>query len=72
MTIKCKAKIKGEVKERGKSTVEWYKEGKPVRYCYGYKDYLIGELLKTCKNCKDCVIYAQEDLEKYKFKRSLK
>lgn len=61
----CKAKKTGEVKERGKASIEWHDEdGKPQYYCYGYIDLTTDELLEVCRNCKDNVIYAQEDLER--------
>lgn len=61
--MSCKAKSNGEVKEKGKVSVEFYKEEKPQYYCYGWKDGSTEKLIETCKNCKENVIYAQEDLE---------
>ncbi len=61
----CKAKKTGEVAERGKASIEWHKDGKPQYYCYGYKNQRTDELLEVCRNCKDNVIYAQEDLDNY-------
>lgn len=60
----CKAKNNGEVKTKGKSSIEFYKDGKPQYYCYGYNDNNTDELIETCKNCKDNIIYAQDDLDK--------
>ncbi|MBU5331690.1 hypothetical protein KQI61_05730 [Anaerocolumna aminovalerica] len=61
----CKAKNLGEVRERGKASLEWHDEdGTPHYYCQGYKDASTEELLPTCRNCRDNVIFAQEDLEK--------
>lgn len=62
----CRAKRNLIVSERGKSSIEWYKDGKPQYYCLGYKDKMTDDLLDACKTCKDNVIYAQEDLDNYK------
>lgn len=59
----CKAWKNGEVKHRGQATLEWYKDGVPQYYCYGYYDSMTDELIETCKNCRDNERYAQEDLE---------
>ena len=64
-TIICKAKQKGIVKRRGKSTIEFYKDEKPQYYCYGYIDFSTDEPLEDCKLCKNLVDHAQEDLERY-------
>lgn len=63
--MSCKAKLNGEVKEKGKVSMEFYKEGKPQYYCYGWKDSSTDEFIETCKNCKVNVIYAQEDFGAY-------
>ena len=62
----CRAKKTGEVTERGKASAEWHKDGKPQQYCLGYINLMTDELLEVCRNCKDNVIYAQEDLDNYK------
>lgn len=60
----CEAKKTGRVKRRGKPSVEWRDEdGTPHYYCYGYNDASTEELLDVCKECRDNVIFAQEDLE---------
>lgn len=64
-TVICQAKKKGIVKYRGKPTIEFYKDEKPQYYCYGYIDSETDEPLEDCKQCKDFVDFAQEDLEKY-------
>ena len=63
-TVRCEAKKKGVVKRRGKPTIEFHKDGKPQYYCYGYIDYSTDEPLDECKQCKDFVDHAQEDLER--------
>ncbi|GEM_PF-2000969 len=62
--MSCQAVQNGEVKEKGKPSIECYDDnGKPVYYCYGWNDASTEELIETCSNCKRNVIYAQEDLE---------
>lgn len=51
----CKAVKKRIVPRRGKASLEFYKDGKPQYYCYGYKDEMTDELLDVCKNCEDNV-----------------
>lgn len=62
----CKAKKTGQVPRRGKSSVEWYKNGVPQHYCYGYVDKMTDELLEVCQECIDHVDKAQEDLDKWR------
>ena len=45
----CKAKDGGKVSRRGEPSAEWYKDGKPQYYCYGYVDKMSDELLQECK-----------------------
>ena len=63
----CKAKKTGQVKERGKASIEWRDEdGKPSYYCFGYTDASTDDLLPICRECGDNVIFAQADLEQLK------
>lgn len=62
----CKAVKTGQVPQRGKPTLEWHdKDGKPQYYCYGYIDKRYDVPIPVCEECRDNVMYAQEDLEKY-------
>jgi hypothetical protein len=62
--MSCRAVKNGEVKKKGKSSIEYHDDnGKAVYYCYGYIDYGTEELIETCSKCKKNVIFAQEDLE---------
>ena len=67
----CKAVKTHEVPRRGKPSVEWHKEGKPQYYCYGWKDSMTDELLEVCANCKDNVIHAQDDMDKWNAEQAL-
>ena len=61
----CKAKKMGQVKARGRASLEWQdKDGTPHYYCQGYIDCRTDELLPVCSECRDNVIFAQEDLER--------
>lgn len=62
----CKAKLSGKVSRRGQPSIEWYKDGKPQYYCYGYIDKMTDELLPECKECRSHVYEAQTDLDEYK------
>lgn len=49
--VRCK--IAGhKVKRRGEATVEWYKDGVPQYYCYGYIDRMTGDLFLNVKNAE--------------------
>ena len=63
---KCALVRKGIVRGKGKSSVEWWKDGNPMRYCFGYTDRMTDELLNECKQCKIHVSKAQEDMERHK------
>ena len=64
--MSCPAKANNvEIHEKGRASIEWYKEGKAQYYCYGYKDRRTDELIEECQKCRKNVIYAQEDLEEY-------
>ena len=63
MIMACKAKDAGKVLRCGKSSVEWYKDGKSHYYCYGYIDKMTDELLSECKECRSYVSKAQDDLD---------
>lgn len=61
----CKANERGKVSRRGESSIEWYKDGEPQRYCCGYTDKMTDELLPECKECRSHVSKAQDDLDEY-------
>lgn len=69
--MKQKRTLGNGVKDIGKSSIEWYKDGKPQYYCYGYIDQRTDELIDECKRCKRHVYKAQEDLENYNKDRRL-
>ena len=54
------------IKDVGRSSIEWYKDGKPQYYCYGYIDQRTDELIEECKQCPRQVNKAQEDLDEYR------
>lgn len=64
--IVCRARKTGQVKRRGKASIEWLDDNdKAQYYCFGYIDWSTEELLDVCKECRDNVIFAQEDLDNY-------
>ena len=65
MIMSCIARERGKVSRRGQPSIEWYKDGKPQYYCYGYIDKMTDELLPECKECRSHVSKAQDDLDKY-------
>ena len=52
---RCVLVRKGIVKYKGKPTIEFYKDGKPQYYCYGYMDLMTDEPFEECVNCKKWV-----------------
>lgn len=63
--VVCKAVKNHEVPQRGKPSVEFHKDGVPQYYCYGWADGMTDELLETCRNCRDHVDRAQDDLDEW-------
>lgn len=49
----------------GRKSTEWYKDGKPMRYCYGWLDVQTDDLVKTCQNCPHHVGKANDDYQAY-------
>lgn len=43
------------LKGRGRPTTEFYIDGKPQIYCYGWIDKMTDEPLQICKECLDWV-----------------
>lgn len=64
--VTCEAKRRGIVKRRGTASIEFYINGKPQYYCYGYYDKATDVPLKVCQNCADFVYMADEDLKRFK------
>ena len=52
---KCPLVRKGITRRKGKPSIEFYKDGKPQYYCYGYKDSMTDEPHEACKKCKKWV-----------------
>ena len=48
---------------RGMPTTEFYKNGKPQIYCYGWIDKMTDEPLEVCKQCKDWFRGEQCDID---------
>ena len=56
---------------KGKTSTEWYKAGKPQRYCFGWIDEMTDELEPVCKNCKHQVDKANDDILEWMEKSGL-
>lgn len=48
---------------RGKPTTEFYIDGKPQIYCYGWQDAMTDEPLPECKVCQDWVYGEQCEID---------
>lgn len=48
---KCELVAKGIANKKGKPSIEFYKNGKPQYYCYGYMDKRTEEGLSECQKC---------------------
>lgn len=57
----CALAKQGIVKQRGKPSIEWYKDEVPQYYCCGYIDSSTDEPFETCRNCVDWTNNAADD-----------
>ena len=57
------ATVKCAYGKRGIISHEWNDGQKDRLYCLGRIDLMTDELLDVCKRCRDCSIYAQEDMD---------
>lgn len=57
----CKTVLDGRVNNKGKSSIEFYKFGRPQRYCMGLIDLMYNELLQECKDCQMNVYKVDDD-----------
>lgn len=48
---------------RGKSVLDFYKDGKPQYYCYGVIDMANDEPIEECKKCPDYVYGNQHEID---------
>lgn len=64
--MSCNAKLRNDIKDRGKPSIEFYWKDKPRYFCYGYIDQRTDELIDECKNCIEHVNKAEECMEKLK------
>lgn len=58
--MSCEAVKNREVKRRGKSSMEYIKDGNKYYFCLGYIDLVTDELLQICAKCKQNVRWADE------------
>lgn len=62
--MSCSAKLRNDIKDRGKPSIEFYWENKPRYFCYGYINQRTDELIEECRNCPEHVYKAGECMEK--------
>ena len=48
---KCMLVANGIVSQKGKPSIEFYKDGKPQYYCMGYEDERTDEAYPECMEC---------------------
>ena len=64
--MSCKAKLRKDIKERGKPSIEFYFDNKPRYFCYGYIDQRTDELIEECRICPEQVSIADEVMKQLK------
>ena len=64
--MSCKAKSRPDIKERGKTSIEFVFNSIPRYFCYGYIDTKTDELIDECRECPENVKRADEVLQKLK------
>ena len=64
--MSCKAKLRPDIKERGKPSIEFVLNNIPRYFCYGYVDSRTDELIDECRNCPENVNKADEVMQKLK------
>lgn len=62
----CRAKLRPDIKERGRSSIEFVFEDIPRYFCYGYIDKRTDELIDECRECPEHVNKADEVMKKLK------
>lgn len=65
---KCMLVAHGVVRQKGKPSIEFYKNGKPQYYCMGYIDLMYDEEFPECRECPRWVLGEQceKDFEEAK------
>ena len=48
----CALVAKGIVRQKGKPSIEFYKDNKPQYYCMGYINLMTDEEYPECRECK--------------------
>lgn len=60
----CLAVKNRKVERKGKLSIEYYIDNKPIKYCYGYISKDNESLIDECKECKIYVGFAEQNLKK--------
>lgn len=64
------SKVRCAYGKRAITSHEWNDGTKDRIYCLGRIDLQTDELTDICRKCRDCVIYAQEDLDEFNRRKS--
>ena len=62
--MSCKAKLRTDIKERGKPSIEFVFNNIPRYFCYGYIDSRTDELIDECRECPENVNKADEVMQR--------
>lgn len=62
--MSCKAKLRKDIKERGKPSIEFIFNNIPRYFCYGYIDLKTDDLIEECRECAEHVYKAEEVMQK--------
>lgn len=66
---KCALASKGIVRQKGKPSIEFYKNGKPQYYCMGYENRMTDEPYQECMECPRWVLGKQSEKDYEEAKR---
>lgn len=58
---KCEMVAKGIVREKGRPSIEFYRNGKPQYYCMGYENKMTDEPYEECMRCPRWVLSEQSE-----------
>ena len=62
--MSCKAKLRPDIKERGRPSIEFIFNNIPRYFCYGYIDARTDELIDECRECPENVNKADEVMQR--------
>lgn len=63
---KCELVINGTVKHKGRASIEFYHDAKPVYFCMGYWNQYYDNYCDECLRCSMHVDKAQSELDRFR------